>query len=189
MPRQRRDRRPVTLAASVTREDGSLVEMTIVDLSYDGCGVVCSGALVVGDRLNLSAFGRSPTPVTVRWTDGTRACLSFAPATSDDQPTRQPRRDERVSVEGEVTMHRRNKSNYRVHIYDLSPEQLQSVPSLPGSLDEALDALEADHEFLLKGDVFTTGLIDRWIGYKREKEIQPLRLRPHPLEFGMYYDI
>lgn len=74
-------------------------------------------------------------------------------------------------------------------IYDLSPEQLKNVPSLPGSLDEALDALEADHEFLLKGDVFTPGLIDRWIGYKREKEIQPLRMRPHPLEFSMYYDI
>src|SRR3977135_1488049 len=74
-------------------------------------------------------------------------------------------------------------------IYDLSPEQLKSVPSLPGSLDEALNALEADNEFLLKGDVFTPALIDRWIGYKREKEIQPLRMRPHPLEFSMYYDI
>jgi glutamine synthetase len=74
-------------------------------------------------------------------------------------------------------------------IYDLSPEQLKDVPSLPGSLDEALNALEADHEFLLKGDVFTPQLIDRWIGYKREKEIQPLRMRPHPLEFSMYFDI
>ena len=74
-------------------------------------------------------------------------------------------------------------------IYDLSPEQLKDIPSLPGSLDEALNALEADHEFLLKGDVFTPALIDRWIGYKREKEIQPLRMRPHPLEFSMYFDI
>jgi glutamine synthetase len=74
-------------------------------------------------------------------------------------------------------------------IYDLSPEQLKDVPSLPGSLDEALHALEADHEFLLKGDVFTPQLIERWIGYKREKEIQPLRMRPHPLEFSMYFDI
>jgi glutamine synthetase len=74
-------------------------------------------------------------------------------------------------------------------IYDLSPEQLKDVPSLPGSLDEALNALEADHEFLLKGDVFTPQLIERWIGYKREKEIQPLRMRPHPLEFSMYFDI
>ena len=74
-------------------------------------------------------------------------------------------------------------------IYDLPPEELKNVPSLPGSLDEALDALEKDHEFLLKGDVFSASLIERWIRYKRENEITPLRLRPHPLEFSMYYDI
>ncbi len=65
-------------------------------------------------------------------------------------------------------------------IYDLSPEQLKNVPSLPGSLDEALNALEADHDYLLKGDVFTPQLIDRWITYKREKEIQPLQDAPAP---------
>ena len=74
-------------------------------------------------------------------------------------------------------------------IYDLPPEELANVPSLPGSLDEALTALENDHEFLLKGDVFSSKMIERWIAYKREKEITPLRLRPHPLEFSMYYDI
>ena len=74
-------------------------------------------------------------------------------------------------------------------IYDLSPEELKGVPTLPGSLDESLKALEADHDFLLKGDVFSQQLIDRWISYKREKEIQPLRMRPHPLEFQMYFDI
>ena len=74
-------------------------------------------------------------------------------------------------------------------IYDLSPEQLKDVPSLPGSLDESLKALESDHEFLLRGDVFTPQLIERWISYKREKEIQPLRMRPHPLEFAHYFDI
>ncbi len=74
-------------------------------------------------------------------------------------------------------------------IYDLSPEELKDVPSLPGSLDESLKALEADHEFLLKGDVFSPQLIDRWIRYKREKEIDALRLRPHPLEFALYFDV
>jgi len=74
-------------------------------------------------------------------------------------------------------------------IYDLPAEELKNVPSLPGSLDEALKALEADHEFLLKGDVFSSSMIERWIKYKRENEIQPMRLRPHPLEFSMYYDI
>jgi len=74
-------------------------------------------------------------------------------------------------------------------IYDLSPEELKDVPSLPATLDEALKALENDHEFLLKGDVFSTEMIERWISYKREKEINPMRLRPHPLEFSMYYDV
>ncbi|HYO63076.1 MAG TPA: type I glutamate--ammonia ligase [Pyrinomonadaceae bacterium] len=74
-------------------------------------------------------------------------------------------------------------------IYDLSPEQLKEVPSLPGSLDESLKALEQDHDFLLKGDVFTPQLVERWISYKREREIQPLRMRPHPLEFANYFDI
>lgn len=74
-------------------------------------------------------------------------------------------------------------------IYDLSPEELKDVPSLPGSLEEALNALENDHEFLLKGDVFSKSMIERWISYKREKEVHPMRLRPHPLEFAMYYDI
>ncbi len=74
-------------------------------------------------------------------------------------------------------------------IYDLSPEELKDVPSLPGSLEEALNELERDHEYLLKGDVFTTELIERWIHYKRKNEVDALRLRPHPLEFSMYYDI
>ena len=80
------------------------------------------------------------------------------------------------------------KRHLRTH-YDLSPEELKDVPNLPGTLDDALKALEADHEFLLKGDVFSTEMIERWVKYKREHEIQPLRLRPHPLEFSMYYDI
>ncbi len=74
-------------------------------------------------------------------------------------------------------------------IYDLPPEELANVPSLPGTLDEALKALEDDNEFLLKGDVFTPLMIERWIKYKRDKEITQLRLRPHPLEFSMYYDV
>jgi len=60
---------------------------------------------------------------------------------------------------------------------------------VPGSLDEALDALEADHDFLLAGDVFTPDVIETWIAYKRESEIDAMRLRPHPYEFYLYYDI
>lgn len=74
-------------------------------------------------------------------------------------------------------------------IYDLSPEELKDVPSLPGSLEAALVELEKDNDYLLKGDVFTKELIERWISYKRENEVDILKLRPHPLEFTMYYDI
>jgi glutamine synthetase len=74
-------------------------------------------------------------------------------------------------------------------IYDLSPEELKDVPTLPGTLDDALRALENDHDFLLKGDFFNQHLIERWIGYKRDREINPMRMRPHPLEFSLYYDI
>lgn len=74
-------------------------------------------------------------------------------------------------------------------IYDLSPEEMKSVPSMPASLDEALDCLEADHSFLLKGDVFTEELLETFIGYKRKNEAEAVRLRPHPYEFALYYDI
>src|SRR5574341_908226 len=71
-------------------------------------------------------------------------------------------------------------------IYALSPEELASVPTAPGSLEEALKALEADHEFLLKGDVFTTDVIEKWIEYKIEAEVNPVKLRPTPHEFFLY---
>ncbi|OHB66682.1 MAG: type I glutamate--ammonia ligase [Planctomycetes bacterium RBG_13_63_9] len=74
-------------------------------------------------------------------------------------------------------------------IYDLTPEELKDVPQTPGALDEALGALRGDHEFLLRGDVFTPDVIDTWIWYKTENEVDALRLRPHPYEFCMYYDI
>ncbi|HSQ84462.1 MAG TPA: type I glutamate--ammonia ligase [Desulfobacterales bacterium] len=74
-------------------------------------------------------------------------------------------------------------------IYDLPPEELAKVPSTPGSLEEALENLKKDHEFLMKGDVFTQDVIDMWISYKIENEINPVRLRPHPHEFFLYFDI
>jgi len=74
-------------------------------------------------------------------------------------------------------------------IYDMEPEELKNVPSTPGSLEEALKALERDHDFLLRGDVFTADVIDAWITYKMDKEVKPMALRPHPYEFGLYYDV
>ncbi len=73
-------------------------------------------------------------------------------------------------------------------LYDLEPEEAAQIPQTPGSLDEALNALEDDHEFLLKGDVFTEDVIRTWIEYKRENEVDAIRLRPHPFEFALYYD-
>jgi glutamine synthetase len=74
-------------------------------------------------------------------------------------------------------------------IYDLGPEELAKVPSMPGSLENALDELEQDQEFLLKGDVFTEEMLSTYIEYKRQKEVSAMRLRPHPYEFMLYYDI
>jgi glutamine synthetase len=74
------------------------------------------------------------------------------------------------------------------NIYELPPEELKKVPNVPGSLGEALDALEKDHQFMLKGDVFTEDFLEMWVSHKR-KEHDALRLRPHPYEFFLYYDV
>lgn len=76
-----------------------------------------------------------------------------------------------------------------VDIYDLSPEELSKIPSTPGSLDAALEALEQDHAFLTDSGVFTTDFIENWIEYKLDNEVNPMRLRPHPYEFSLYYDV
>jgi glutamine synthetase len=75
------------------------------------------------------------------------------------------------------------------NIFDLPAEERAKVPTVCGSLSESLDALEKDHAFLLKGNVFTMDLIEMWIGYKREKEVDPVRIRPHPYEFHLYFDV
>ena len=74
-------------------------------------------------------------------------------------------------------------------IYGLTPEELKDVPKMPGSLEEALDCLRRDHKFLLKGDVFSTDVIDTWLHLKTERELNAVRLRPHPMEFALYFDI
>lgn len=76
-----------------------------------------------------------------------------------------------------------------VDIYDLSPEELSKIPSTPGSLEAALEHLEKDHTFLTSTGVFTEDFIDNWIAYKLDNEINPMRLRPHPYEFSLYYDV
>jgi glutamine synthetase len=73
-------------------------------------------------------------------------------------------------------------------LYALTAEELVRVPSMPGSLEEALQNLENDHAFLTKGDVFTEDVLETWLEFKRTKEVDAMRLRPHPYEFFLYYD-
>jgi len=74
-------------------------------------------------------------------------------------------------------------------LFEMPEEDLARIPNVPGSLEDAMDALEEDHEFLLKGGVFTEDLIETWLEYKRSEECDPVRLRPHPWEFALYYDV
>jgi len=73
-------------------------------------------------------------------------------------------------------------------LYELPPDEAQAIPQVPGSLDKVLDTLEADHDYLLDGGVFTKDLIETWLDYKRSNELGPIRLRPHPHEFELYFD-
>jgi len=75
------------------------------------------------------------------------------------------------------------------NLYDLEPEEASKILNVPSSLGEAMDALEDDHKFLMEGNVFTRDLIDMWVAYKRINEIDAIRLRPHPWEYYLYYDI
>ena len=74
-------------------------------------------------------------------------------------------------------------------LYELPPDEAADIPTVPSSLEGALDALEADHDYLTEGGVFTDDLIETWVDWKRENEVNPVRLRPHPHEFELYYDI
>jgi glutamine synthetase len=73
-------------------------------------------------------------------------------------------------------------------LYEIDDERKQLIKQVPGTLSEAIDALEKDHDFLLEGDVFTADVIQTWITMKRTKDIAPVALRPHPFEFFLYYD-
>ena len=75
------------------------------------------------------------------------------------------------------------------NIYELTAEEAANIKTVPGSLDAAMAALEADHDFLLEGGVFTEDLLEVWIQYKKEREIDAIRLRPHPYEYHLYFDL
>ena len=89
-----------------------------------------------------------------------------------------------------MTLHLQGEplENYK-NSYGLTAKEVKKIATIPASLEEAINALEKDNEFLLKSNVFTKDVIDTWIGYKREREIDAVRLRPHPYEFYLYFDI
>ena len=169
-PLAHRERRPVALAAHGTRENGSVVDMTVVDLSHDGCGVNCAAGLLPGERINVSVVRGGIAVATVRWADGTRAGLSFAIDPPDENQPNQPRRHERVSVSGEVTIRRAGKLSFRVHVYDLSPD---------GCKAEFVERPELNEQLWIKFDgIETLEATTRWIadsktGLKFVRTIHP----------------
>lgn len=122
LPLGRRERRPLNLAAYATRADGAHANVTVVDLSSNGCGIVSTVDLAAGERIELSVMGRGKAAAIVRWVDGARAGLSFDDDAAAPDADRQSRQHARVSVDGEVAMRRAGKLAFRVRIYDLSPD-------------------------------------------------------------------
>ena len=145
-PLARRERRPLNQAAYATRADGSLVNLTVVDLSNEGCGIMCATALSVGERLEIAVADRGKIGATVRWVDGARSGLSFD-TVAEPAVEQTNRLHERVSVDGEVTMRRAGKTSFRVHIYDLSPDGCKAEfverPELNEQLWIKFDGMEA----------------------------------------------
>jgi len=119
-PLERLVRRPVSLRATATRHDGSIVDCTLTDLSHDGCGVDCTAELIGGEKLQLAVNRRGSIAATVRWAAAGKAGLAFdAMPGSGDAPV--PRGHDRVDVEAEVTLRRAGKIAFRVRLFDLSP--------------------------------------------------------------------
>ena len=119
-PLERRVRRPVALPARATRQDGATVDVTLTDLSFDGCAVDCTAALVAEERLELSVNGRGSIAATVRWAAAGKAGLAFD-CEPDATPAPVPRRHDRMDIEAEATLRRAGKLAFRVKLFDLSP--------------------------------------------------------------------
>lgn len=119
-PLERRVRRPVSLRAFATRADGTVLDLTLTDLSYDGCAVDCAAGLVAGEQLELAVNRRGSIAATVRWAAAGKAGLAFA-IDLQAAPVPLPRRYDRIDVEADVTLRRAGKLGFRVRLFDLSP--------------------------------------------------------------------
>jgi hypothetical protein len=147
----RRDRRASNLRAYATREDGSIVDVTLNDLGHDGCGIICALPLREGERMILAVHRRGLISATVRWSHAGRAGLMFIEDRAAPlKPESKPRAHERVSVSAQVILRRLGKLNFPVSIYDLSPvgckAEVVERPEVGEQVwikFEAMEALEA----------------------------------------------
>jgi hypothetical protein len=149
---ERRERRPVSLIGLAERENGSIVEVLLLDLSYEGCGIESPVPLDAGELLKLSVLRRGVIEARVRWYDKGKAGLVFeAEEPAPESESHSPRRSDRVQLTAEVSMRRLGKSGFRVKVFDLSPEgcklELIDMPRLGEHVlvkFEGLEALESE---------------------------------------------
>jgi len=146
-PLERRVRRPVTLPGHATRQDGSIVDLTVTDLSYDGCGVDCPAVFVPGEKLELAINRRGSIGATVRWAGPGNAGLSFDAEPQVAAAAAVPRRHDRVEVAAEATLRRIGKLGFRVRLFDLSPAgckaELVDRPELAEDVRIKFDAMDS----------------------------------------------
>ena len=150
-PIERRERRPVSMRAYALREDGSTEEVQLLDLSYEGCGIQAPCTFEVGEPIKLSVVRLGVIEARVQWLSGNRAGLVFAPQPKVKPKQQWPRRHRRSPLTVEVSMRRRGKINYRVRVFDASPDgckvEIVERPRVEEQMlvkFEGLEALEAE---------------------------------------------
>jgi hypothetical protein len=170
-PVERRERRRVAMIGYALREDGSSIEVMVLDLSYEGCGIETPVPLKLGEPLKLSVLRRGAISCQVRWYANGKAGVVFDPETHAAQQRQpQPRRSKRVAIDAEVSMRRLGQINYRVRLFDASPEgckvELVEKPRIGEHVLVKMPALEALDSEVCWVEQFTAGL-------RFEKTIHP----------------
>ena len=145
-PVARRERRPISLRAFVDRANGESVEVLLLDLAFDGCGIATAAALAIGEAVTLSVLGRGVIPARVCWCSEGKAGLAFVPQEpQSDEPI--PREHERAPFRSEALLRRLGGLNYKVHIHDISPDgckvELIETPRIGEHVLIKFDGLEA----------------------------------------------
>ena len=160
-PVERRERRPVAMRGFALRDDGSTFEILLLDLSYEGCGIATPVALNAGEPLKLSVLQRAAIACQVRWCANGKAGLVFDPEPDAGREQR-PRQSERVAIDAEVTLRRLGRINYRVRLFDASPDgckvELVERPRVGEHVMVKMPALDSFHAEVCWADDFTAGL-------------------------------